>query len=131
MKEYQSKRNNPYYLPHDLYMQVIYAIRGYDRLKRERGDILAGNRSADDGMPKSPTPGDPVAEKATKLAAISSKIDAIDRAIARVPQEYRQGVLDNVMYRDRWPVSSPAHLNTWSKWRTRFIFWTAQNLNLI
>ena len=77
-------------------MQVIYAIRGYDRLKRERGDILAGNRSADDGMPKSPTPGDPVAEKATKLAAISSKIDAIDRAIARVPQEYRQGVLDNV-----------------------------------
>ena len=36
MKEYQRKRNNPYQLPHNVYMRVLYHIRDYERMKAER-----------------------------------------------------------------------------------------------
>ncbi len=33
MRNYQRQKNNPYKLPHNLYMRMLYLIRDYDRIK--------------------------------------------------------------------------------------------------
>ena len=35
MRNYQRTRNNPYLLPHHLYMRTLYIIRDYERLKQK------------------------------------------------------------------------------------------------
>ena len=40
MRNYQAKNNNPYRLPHNLYMRMLYLIKDYERLKEERKEIL-------------------------------------------------------------------------------------------
>lgn len=42
MREYQKTKNNPYLLPHCLYMRVLYIIRDYGRLKSEAQGALCG-----------------------------------------------------------------------------------------
>lgn len=32
MRNYQPQKNNPYKLPHNLYMQMLYLVRDYNRL---------------------------------------------------------------------------------------------------
>lgn len=36
MRNYQRQKNNPYKLPHNLYMRMLYLVRDYDRI-REQG----------------------------------------------------------------------------------------------
>ena len=37
MRNYQPQKNNPYKLPHNLYMRMLYLIRDYDRMKTSSG----------------------------------------------------------------------------------------------
>ena len=40
MRDYQAVTNNPYLLPHHLYMRTLYIIRDYDRLKEKAEKLL-------------------------------------------------------------------------------------------
>lgn len=35
MRNYQRQKNNPYKLPHNLYMRMLYLVRDYDRIKEQ------------------------------------------------------------------------------------------------
>ena len=54
MRNYQRQKNNPYKLPHNLYMRMLYLVRDYERIRSEREDILAAS-PAPDGIPHSGT----------------------------------------------------------------------------
>ena len=129
MRNYQPKHNNPYFLPHNLYMHVLYLVRDYDRMKAQQNNILFAS-SAPDGMPGGNQAGDPTGNKALQMSFLSGQIQAIERALDKIPPEYRKGVFDNVRY-GGWPYGVPAHRNTWSKWRTRFVYWIAYELKLL
>ena len=68
MRNYQQKKNNPYKLPHNLYMRMLYLVRDYERIRSEREDILNAS-PAPDGTPHSGT-GNPTEQKAIKLAGL-------------------------------------------------------------
>ena len=116
-----------YKLPKEVYMQTLWAIRDYPRLKEEY-DSLFGRAPIMDGQPKGTTPGDPTGSIAIKSAELSSKIAAVEKALNRIPEEYREGVMNSIVYRADYP--DYAHDNTWKTWRQRFVFYVARNKNL-
>jgi len=107
MRNYQRKRNNPYRLPHNVYMQTLYIIRDRDRLQRELQHI----------------------REAPEMEAVSERIRAIDEGIASVPEEYRQGVFRSIAYGDPYPIT--AGEATWRRWRSRMAYYVAKNLKLL
>ena len=79
MRNYQRTRNNPYILPHHLYMRTLYIIRDYERLKQksedienEKDEISICNRAAEEAK-------------------------AIENALSYVPSFYRDGVFENII----------------------------------
>lgn len=64
----------------DVYDQIKGILRGYDRLKRVRKDIIYGTGTGDSGMPKGSMPGNPTEQKAIRLAYIDERLEAIDQS---------------------------------------------------
>lgn len=125
MRNYQPQHKNPYILPHNLYMQTLYLIRDYDRLKREYVDSIEETPSKD-GQPRGTRIPDPTASKAIQLENISQKLGAIERSLEMVPVEYRNHVLCKILYGTRYP--DYASRNTWSMHRCRFIHNVAKRM---
>lgn len=126
MRDYIPKT---YSLPKAVYYQALYAVRDYDRLRAEYDDILHASAAPPDGLPHGSGSGQPVADKAIRLNAISTKLTAIERALNGIPPEYRRGVLDNVRYGAPYPYT--ASYPTWSRWRRRFLWLAAKYLRLL
>jgi hypothetical protein len=75
----------------------------------------------------------PTEEKALRIADLKRRISEVDRALQKVPKEYRSGVLYHTVHHGckgiqggkgcSWSEKtfSFAHPNTWKKWKTRFI----------
>lgn len=128
MRNYQRKKNNPYFLPNTLYHRVMSVIRDYDRQIEEVDDILFGTAHSDVTV-SGGIAGKPTEAMAIRLSKYARDIDAVEKALEKIPYEYQQGVFDNVRYGKRFPDT--AHYNTWLRWKQRFIFLVAQNLNLV
>ena len=127
MRDYQPQKNNPYKLPHNLYMRMLYLIRDYDRMRSEREDILHGS-PANDGIPCAGI-GNPTENKAIRLMSMGSECDAVDAAFREIPAEYRKAIHDNICYGSPYPYT--AHRNTYSYWRTRLLYALAKKMGCI
>ncbi len=125
-RHYQRTKNNPYSLPHNLYMRVLYVIRDYDRMKEEQRNLLHPASPEALILSARGKPGDPTASKAVKLAMMSRETEAIDGAMRKIPEEYRRGVWRNVVLACPFPLD--ADTSTYSRWRQRFIYHVAQQL---
>ena len=68
-------------------------------------------------------------ERVLKTESISREVGAVEQALYQVPQEYRKGVFDNICYGDKFPII--AGEATYRRWRCRFIYYIAKNLNQI
>lgn len=64
----------------DVYDQVKGVLRGYDRLKKKRLDLLYASCYQITGMPHSGGTGDKTGRKAVELAYIDERLDAIGQA---------------------------------------------------
>lgn len=127
MRNYQRTKNNPYKLPHNLYMRILYLVRDYERIKREREEII--NSTPDhDGAAQSGI-GNPTEAKGIKLAALGDACKAIDDALKEVPEEYRKGVWNNICYKAPYPID--ASESTYKRWRIRFIYIVAKKMHQI
>lgn len=76
-RDYFSKKCE---IPKDVYEQVKSILKGYDRLKKDRLDILYGTTKKEEGMPHGSSAGDPTARKAERLACIDQRLEAIDQS---------------------------------------------------
>lgn len=128
MKEYQPKKERQYLLPHNTYMEVIYIIRSYHTLKRECADILVSSPDRDEGPSGSGISNAPLAY-VIKTEERTRRIDAVDKAMEKIPPEYRRGVFDNIVYRKPYPAD--AARKTYSRYKQRLIYYTAKELHLI
>jgi hypothetical protein len=123
MRNYQPKKKNPYQLPHNVYMQCLYAVRDYDRLKEEMRDILHSSPGAPDGMPRGSGISDSTVNKAIRREALQQRCDAIEEALVAIPAEYRKGVMALTMDETCPMDASP---ETYRRWRRRFLYEVAQ-----
>lgn len=124
MRHYQRKRDNPYQLPHNVYMQCLYAVRDYDRLRKEMEDILYAAPGTPDGMPRGSETSDQTGDKAVKREALRRRCETIEQALMLIPVEYRRGVLNGTMY---GCFPDDANPETYRRWRRRFLYQIAKN----
>ena len=129
MKEYQRTKNNPWILPRNLYMQTLYAIRDYERMKEEYEYMIQGEAVEMDGQPKGTRIGDPTEKMAAKVENIHDRLKAIEKAKNGIPKEYVKGVWQNIVYGARFPHD--AGRNTYGRYKSRFVYEVAKNLTLI
>lgn len=92
------RKNRKYTLPTAVYNATVWQIRDYYRLK-EAFD------SADDK---------------TIMCNVKTVLDGIEDAIERIPQEYRKGVWDNIMFQSAYPLD--ASRATYGRYKTSFIY---------
>lgn len=107
------------------YYEVLWFIRGYPTYLKERMNLL-GLKGVSYGGIRSPSVGDPTGNQAVQLSKVEDKIKAIESALNRVPEEYRKGLLDNIIKGRRYP--DYAHTVTWKRWRRRFIYWVSEKM---
>ena len=129
MKDYQRKKNNKYILPYAVYMQTVWIIRDYPRMKEEAQAILEESPPPPDGQPRGTGKGDDVFSKAARREDLLRKTKAIEYALGTVPKEYRFGVWLNVIERRAFPRD--AGRSTYGKWKSRFVFEVAVRLGII
>lgn len=130
MRDYQQTKNNPYQLPKTLYKRVVAVVRDYDRQKDRCIDIIHQASASLDGQPHGNGVGNPTETKAIQLEELSKELAAVERALTRVPAEYREAVFCKVKY-DRWPRNVPVSTNVPTYWKSRFLYYVAKNLDLI
>lgn len=127
MRNYQKTKNNPYHLPQNLYMRMLYLIRDYDRIRAERQEILHSSPDHD-GVPVSGF-GSPTESKAMRMYAISRECEAVEKALRGIPEVYRDGVLNNICHRTPFPID--AGEATYQRWRSRLVYYVAKNCHLV
>ena len=127
MRNYQRTRNNPYYLPHNVYMQALYMVRDYGRLCETRQEIITAVPAP--GPRVESGPGDPTARKAALIESISERIYAIEGALSSIPAEYRTNIMNHIQGGgvDLTAISEA----TWRRWRARLLYYVAQRMRWI
>lgn len=129
MRDYQRKKNNKYILPTAVYHQTIWLIRDYDRMVKELADILLESPAPPDGMPGGTNKVSEVQVKAERREPLLKKTTAIEKALKKVPREYRKGVWDNIQEHKAYP--NDADRNTYGRWKSRFIREVAVSLGMV
>lgn len=130
MKEYNPQKPKEYHLSQSLYLRVLHTVRDYPRMVEKVNEVLYGSSNNDGGMPKSTNIGKPTEKKAIAIAETQETLNAIDDALKQIPIEYRQHIFDNVVHKTAYPLDY-ANKNTWSMWRTRFLYYVAENLKIL
>ena len=85
----------------------------------EREAILESSPPPPDGQPGGRRVTDPTGDKALRLAVLSRFVNGVDGAIRQIPEEYRQGVWNHVLYGKRFPAL--ATRSTWERWERYFL----------
>ena len=120
VRDYQLRRNNPYYLEHTVYRRALALLRDYPRLVAARDAIILSSPEGHGGR----NTARPTEQKALRIEAMDDYIRALDKAVDKIPQVFRQGVMDNVIYGRRMD-DLPGARSTWSRWRARLLFYVA------
>ena len=129
MRDYQPRQKNKYRLPIPVYHQTVWLIRDYDRICSELNDILLASPDPPDGQPHGTNLSDEAFAKAKRRDQLVDKKNAIDNALARVPDDYRKGVWDNVQLRKSFPKD--ADRTTYARHKSAFILDVAISMNFI
>ena len=87
---------------------------------KERIDDIINSTPTPDGMPKGNHISDPTAAKGAKIAKFQSVVNVIEEEHKKIPEEYRSGVWNSIMYDSRFP--DDADVSTYSRHKSRFIY---------
>lgn len=128
-RDYQRKKNNKYILPTAVYHQTLWRIRDYYRLKSE-ADYLADVSAVrtDKDSVKTSGVGDPTGEAVERRERLLADVRTIDRALGRMPEEYRQGVWESIMFGKAYPLD--ADRSTYGRQKSRFVYELASDFGI-
>jgi len=117
-----------YVLPKTLYYKSIAVIKDYPRMMLDY-KFAIGHSVEQDGQPHGTKISDPTADDAQKLWQLSTQIEAVEKALGKIPKEYQKAILEKIV--NRKPYPDYAALNTWKKWKQRMVYYTALYLGWI
>ena len=102
------------------YQETLWYIRQYPKFLKEKEMILQG-RGQNFNIPRGTEIGDPTGMTVIRLEKVERKLEPIEKALKKIPEEYHSGLLKNVIYHIRYP--DYADTSTWKRWRRRFIWY--------
>ena len=100
--------------------ETEWRIKMYPRLLKER-DLLLGVKGVSYGGVRGTSISDPTGEQAEQLEKYNHQIRPVEKALKKIPEEYRQGLLDHIIKGKPYP--DYAHTSTWKRWRRRLLYW--------
>ena len=118
--EYRDTPSREIKLPREVYYRCLWTVRDISRIR----EIAC----AAPGMPESDAEGGQIVS-ADVIRQAAADLKHISRSIEAVPEEYREGILDNIINRE--PFGDQAHPNTWKRWKLVFLHALAAELHLI
>lgn len=113
-------------VPKQVYFQCVWTVKDIERLKRLEA---ISNYSQESNEMVFFVDEEDVIRDAAVLRQAAWKLECIRKAITKLPREYRQATIDNIVF--NVPYGDVAHENTWRRWRQVFIRELAKNLLLI
>lgn len=113
-------------LPDNLANQVMWLIRDYERMKLEYDNAIWDSPGPPDGQPRGSNTSDTTSKEAIKRAELFKKIQAIEQSKLEIPEQYREGIWNNIVYRTPYP--SIAGRTTWWTYKTKFLCKVAEKL---
>ena len=125
-RDYQPKKNNPYLLPQPLYRMTLAFIRDHERKRSEYGSLADASPPPPDGLPHGSASGNPTQRIGIRRAELWIAISAVEDALGTVPEEYRKGVWQNIVYYRRYP--DDADPSTYRRYKQKFIYQVAHNM---
>lgn len=105
-------------LPRELYRQVEWLVRDYERLKTEYNNAIWNSPPPPDGQPHGDNTTDLTSKEAIKRAELFKKLEAIEQSKLHIPEEYREGVWNNILYK----VPYPKNADRTTYWRHKSTF---------
>lgn len=131
-------------VPKDIYDQVKGVLRGYDRLRKKRLDLLHGSCYQITGMPHGGETGDRTAQKAIELAYIDGRLEAIDQTCVAIRGWFGDTVCEdfdpikaywnynyfNYQHKRKGEKDDGPSRRTWNRYKHRFASGVAEKLNL-
>ena len=129
MRDYQRVKKNKYKLPRSVYNRVLWTIRDYNRMKDEINSLVEISAINLSGMPRGGGISDQVSNIVIKRCELTKYIEVIDEAINGVPDEYKDGVWNNIQYNKSYPPYASGR--TYARYKAKFIHEVANKLNYI
>ena len=136
MKDYQQKKMKDHVLPQPVYRQALWAVKDLLRLKSKLSEIRREAYVVGERNLLKPCTGygtglvcDITGDRAVEMANLSWRIDAIVSAFDAVPEKYRRGIEDKLVY--DVPYSDDYHPNTWKRWQQVFLYNVAIHLHIL
>lgn len=138
MKDYllQKRRDRSIVLPQNVYRQALYAIKDLPRLKRKLAEVKVKAYSIPavsldhrTGMGNFAV-SDFTGNQAIVIANLEARIGSIERAFDEVPEKYRYGIMNKLVYDIPYDTEFCC-LNTWKKWQQLVVFNAAVNLHIL
>lgn len=118
-----------YGLPDELANQVIWLVKDYDRMKLEYDNTIWDSPDPPDGQPRGSNNSDPTSREALKRAELFRKLQAVEQAKLMIPEVYRKGVWNNLLYRTPYP--NDASRKTYWSYKSGFLYKVAENMNWV
>ena len=135
MNDYQLRREKNYLLPQTVYRQALYAVKDLIRLRKKLSYLNDDVNSIASRDPSYIISGggavsDLTGNRASEIALTEARIRAIEEAFLNVPEKYRAGLKDKLIY--DVPCGNLGYsVNTWKKWQQVLLFHVAQNLRIL
>ncbi len=131
MRDYQRRKNNKYQLPNTVYHKALWTIRDYYRTKETLNSIAdtSVGISYDKDKVQTSGNGDSVFNAAIKYGEAKQTVECIEKARSRMPDEYQQGVWNNILFDSAFP--SDADRSTYGRVKSKFIYDVAEGLGYI
>lgn len=131
MRDYQRMKNNKYQLPSTAYHKTLWTIRDYYRVKESLNDLADTSTGITYDKDKIQSSGssDVTFNAAVRYGDAKHIIDTIDHARSKMPNEYQQGVWNNILFRTSYPAD--ADRSTYGRVKSRFIYDVAAGLGYI
>lgn len=131
MRDYQRVKNNKYQLPSTVYHKTIWTIRDYYRVKESLNDLADTSTGIAYDKDKVQTSGnsDMTFNAALRYGDAKKIVDVIEEARRMMPDEYQQGVWNNLLFCNAFPPD--ANRSTYGRVKSKFIHDVAEGLNYI
>lgn len=136
-REYRDAPGRDIKLPRAVYYRCLWTVRDMARLEQIEELLRIGAEQDAAGSFGSHTDfsGDDMSDGPVQLitdetaAHAAFDLGCIRRALLKIPQDYRENLLDNII--NKTPYGDFAHPNTWKRWKLVFMYELARELRLI
>lgn len=143
MRHYQCKNNNPYYIDHNVYMQMVYKLKDYSRLIKERSNTMYDIPYSDLELSENEIKNQ-AKEKTKKLTYINNTLEAIDKSSMWIKNEMKEKVYDdfeplkafwsydyfNYMHKRKCEDDIGPSARTWNYFKSKLAYKTSKELNI-